>query len=385
MRLEGFFSLYNIPLPLPSPLLRIFLIDFISPFTTLEPRILDVLHLELKARPIIKNNIMNKLAIVILAAGKGTRMKSQKAKVLHEAFYQPMVAHVINSTKTLSPAQTIAVVGHQSEDVKNALLKYNIEFVLQKEQRGTGHAVLVTEGEVSHDITDIMILCGDTPLIEGTTLENFYRQHMENGHDITLMTALLDNPANYGRILSDSYGNITGIVEQKDASPEELKIREINAGIYCVKKEFLYSALKNVGTDNNQGEVYLTDIISIGVKKGLQVKRCQAEKAIDVLGVNSRLELSIAERELQLRHNKKIMATGVSMLSPETIRISPDSIIGNDTVIEQCVHIHNNSHLGSGCTIEQGVVIDNCTIGNNVKIQAGNYLREENIPANTVC
>ncbi len=311
---------------------------------------------------------MNKLAIIILAAGKGTRMKSQKAKVLHEVFYQPMVAHVINSTRTLSPAQTIAVVGHQSEDVKNALSKYN-----------------VTEKAVNHDITDIMILCGDTPLIEGTTLENFYRQHVENGHDVTLMTALLDNPTNYGRILSDSCGNITGIVEQKDASPEEREIKEINAGIYCVKKDFLFSALKNVGTDNKQGEVYLTDIISMGVKKGLQIKRCQAEKAIDVLGVNSRLELSIAERELQLRHNKKIMATGVSMISPETIRISPDSIIGNDTVIEQCVHIHNKSHLGSGCIIEQGVVIDNCTIGNNVRIQAGNYLREENIPANTVC
>lgn len=313
-------------------------------------------------------------SVIILAAGKGTRMKSSKAKVLHEVFYAPMVQHVFNSVNTLDVAKIIIVVGHQKESVQDQLKDFNVAFAEQTVQLGTGHAVLAAEAALTELSGTVMILCGDTPLIRSNMLSELLQTHLSNSAKVTLVTTLLDDPTNYGRIISDSNGNISAIVEHKDANENELLVKEINAGIYCVDKEYLFSTLKNVGTDNSQGEVYLTDIVKMAVEEGLTVKTYVTNDSIDVLGVNSRLELSQAQAELQLRRNQALMSDGVSMINPETTRVSPDSTINPDTVVEPCVHISDNTHVGSGCVIEQGVVLKNCTVRDNAVIGAHSYL-----------
>ncbi len=322
------------------------------------------------------------LFIVILAAGKGTRMKSEKAKVLHEVFYEPMASHVLESTLPLQPKRTVVVIGHQKEEVKKALSSFNCEFAIQQEQLGTGHAVLAAESIFNGEQATVMILCGDTPLIRKETLEHIYSFHLDGKNDLTLLTTILDDPTNYGRVLSDDSGNLLGIVEQKDASESELAIQEINAGIYCVDSAFLFSALKKVGTDNKQGEVYLTDIVGSAVEAGLTVKKYTTPDPIEVLGVNSRLELSEAQRELQHRRNLDLMSTGVSMIGPESIRVCPESTVMNDTLLESGVHIYGGSFIGSSCLIEQGTVLKNCTLGDNVQIGAGSHREKEVIGDN---
>jgi len=318
-------------------------------------------------------------SVIILAAGKGTRMKSSKAKVLHEVFYAPMVQHVLNSVNTLDVSKTVIVIGHQKESVQNKLKDFNVSFAEQTIQLGTGHAVLAAETALSAFSGTVMILCGDTPLIRPAMLSNLLNSHVENSAKVTLVTTLLDDPTNYGRIISDTEGNIRAIVEHKDANENELLVKEINAGIYCVDKEYLFSTLKNVGTDNSQGEVYLTDIVKMAVEDGLTVKTYVTNDSIDVLGVNSRLELSQAQTELQLRRNQALMSSGVSMINPETTRISPESTIGPDTVIEPCVHISDKTCVGVGSVIEQGVVLKNCTVGDNAVIGAHSYLVNQKI------
>lgn len=329
------------------------------------------------------------LSVIILAAGKGTRMKSAKAKVLHEVFYAPMVQHVVNAVNTLNVAMTVVVVGHQKEAVQDQLDCDTLSFAEQTVQLGTGHAVLAAEETLNELTGTVMILCGDTPLIRPSMLSNLLKEHKEHSAHVTLVTTLLDNPTNYGRIVSDASGNIQAIVEHKDANSEELLVKEINAGIYCVDKEYLFNTLKKVGTDNSQGEVYLTDIVKMAVEDGHTVKTFIAQNPIDVLGVNSRLELSQAQTELQLRRNESLMAEGVSMINPETTRISPESNIGPDTIIEPCVHITGKTHIGKGAFIEQGTILKHCTIEDGAKIGAHSYLvnstitQNESIPPHT--
>ncbi|SDO76660.1 bifunctional UDP-N-acetylglucosamine diphosphorylase/glucosamine-1-phosphate N-acetyltransferase GlmU [Desulforhopalus singaporensis] len=317
------------------------------------------------------------LTAIILAAGKGTRMKSRMAKVLHPLFFRPMVGHVIESVLGLTPGQVIIVVGHQHQSVREQLRQYRVEFAEQQRQLGTGHAVLAAEDLVDDRQRDIMILCGDTPLIRPQTLSQLHRIHTECGNDLTLLTTKLEDPTNYGRIVTDFNGNISGIIEEKDATEEQRKITEINGGIYCVRAELLFRALKNVSSDNAQGEIYLTDIVKIFVDDKLQVGRFTVVDPKDVLGVNSRRELAEAQRELQLRRNMTLMDDGVSFISPETTRISLESTVMADTIVEPCVHISGSSHIGHCTTIEQGSVLKNCIVGDNVFIGAGCYL--ENI------
>jgi bifunctional UDP-N-acetylglucosamine pyrophosphorylase/glucosamine-1-phosphate N-acetyltransferase len=308
------------------------------------------------------------LSVIILAAGKGTRMKSDKAKVLHEVFYAPMIHHVINATSPVQPLQTVVIVGHQQSVVEEALTSFDLDFVIQEEQLGTGHAVLVAESSITSNAQTIMILCGDTPLIKTDTLVKMYHYHQEQHAALTLMTTILDNPTNYGRIVCDSKNKIQGIVEQKDASKEQLEIKEINAGIYCVEPTFLFTALKKVGTDNSQGEVYLTDIVKLAVEDGFSVEKFIADAPLDVLGVNSRVELAAAQSELQMRRNNTLMLQGVSMSRPETISISPDSFIDKDTFLEPNVTITGNCRIEHSCNIGQGAILRDCQVGANSTI-----------------
>ena len=320
------------------------------------------------------------IAAVILAAGKGTRMKSGKAKVLHELFFKPMLHHVLDSVADSGIEQVAVIVGHQRQRVLDSLAAYSFTPVIQEEQLGTGHAVLCAESACS-SAGQVMILCGDTPLIRSETLQALATAHKESGSVLTLMTTLLDDPFGYGRIISDVDNHILEIVEQKDATAEQQKIKEINAGIYLVDAGFLFTALKQVGTDNSQGEVYLTDIIAIAAGQGHKVNKFLHSPAIDVLGVNSRVELSQAHSELQLRHNRAVMLSGVSMYSPETILISPDSSLGQDCTVQTGVQISGGSVIGSRVELAAGAVIHGCTIGDEAVIGAHSVLRDCTVKA----
>ncbi|MDR3631518.1 MAG: NTP transferase domain-containing protein [Desulfocapsaceae bacterium] len=314
------------------------------------------------------------LFTVILAAGKGTRMKSDKAKVLHEVFFAPMIHHVLTAVQALHATKDIVVIGHQRESVMQALAGYNVEFALQQEQLGTGHAVLCAEKAVTSTDGVVMILCGDTPLIKTETLQFMYQQHCERSSLLTVMTTILSDPTNYGRIIQTDSGKLLAIVEEKDASSEQKKIQEINAGIYCVNSKFLFETIKKIGTDNSQGEVYLTDIVSIAVAADLNVDKFINPTAQDVLGVNSRVELALAHKEIQRRHNNALMLQGVTMHDPETTAIAHSAVVGRDTVLYPGVRISGTSRLGNSCIIQEGCVLHNCTLADHVSIGPHSYL-----------
>ncbi len=318
------------------------------------------------------------ITAVVLAAGKGTRMKSARAKVLHEVFFKPMLHHVLGAVAQSGIEHPAVIVGHQRQEVLASIDTYTHTPIVQEEQLGTGHAVLCTETACSESDL-IMILCGDTPLIRPETLEAMIDAHKNSGSTVTLMTTLLDDPFGYGRIIADSQGNVLEIVEQKDADPRQRLIKEINAGIYLAERRFLFDALKQVGTDNSQGEVYLTDIIAIANKQGHKVHKFVHPQAIDVLGVNSRVELAQAHAELQMRHNQDLMLSGVTMYSPETILIAPSCSIGQDTVIQAGVQVTDHSTIGNNVHLETGAVLNKCSLGNNCVIGAHSVLHNTTI------
>jgi len=316
------------------------------------------------------------LTIIILAAGKGTRMKSDKAKVLHEVFFAPMVQHVVSAVLPLDPTRVVVVVGHQSQEVEKALQAFACEFAVQEQQLGTGHAVLSAEKSIKEDSCTVMILCGDTPLIRTETLAEMYTAHIKRRAALTLMTTILENPTNYGRIIAGSEGEVIGIIEQKDASSEQLQLREVNAGIYCVDKTFLFSALKKVDNNNSQKEIYLTDIVKQAVDYGLKVEKFTAPSPTEVLGVNSRVELADAQLALQLRRNRELMLQGVTIYNPETVAVSPNASVGNDTVLEAGVRITEGSKIGQGSRIGQGAILQNCRVGDRAVIGPYSCLTE---------
>ena len=314
------------------------------------------------------------LFLVILAAGKGTRMKSEKAKVLHDVFYAPMLHHVLNAVKPLGADKIVAIIGHQRDDVGRSLDGFDVVLCVQEEQLGTGHAVLCAEQIIGSKKGTVMILCGDTPLIQTETLKQMYMQHLSQCGPLTIMTTLLENPSNYGRIITNNVGNVLSIVEEKDATPEQKKIREINAGIYCVDADFLFPILKKIGTNNSQGEVYLTDIVSIAVKQKQSVDKYLTSRPMEVLGVNSRIELAEAHKELQMRRNRQLMLEGVTMHDPATTSIAPDVQIDRDVILYPGVHIIGHSVIGKNCTLETGAFLKDSILGENVAIGAYSLL-----------
>ncbi len=324
------------------------------------------------------------LSIIILAAGKGTRMKSEMAKVLHPVFYAPMVHHVLAAVKTLGADKIVAIIGHQRQEVEQAVAGFDVLLCIQEEQLGTGHAVLCAEQIIDSKEGTVMILCGDTPLIQSETLEQMYRKHLAHGGPLTVMTTVLENPTNYGRIMSNDAGHVLAIVEEKDASPEQKKIREINAGIYCVNADFLFTTLKKVGTDNSQGEVYLTDIVSIAVEQNYFVEKYMTLLPQDVLGVNSRIELAEAHKELQMRRNRELMLAGITMYDPATISIAPEVTIGQDVILYPGVHLTGHSVIEKKCILENGVIIKDSSLDENVCVGAYSYLEGCSVEAGKV-
>jgi len=324
------------------------------------------------------------LFIIVLAAGKGTRMKSDKAKVLHQVFHAPMLHHVLAAVKPLRADKTIAVIGHQRDEVERSLIGFDVELCIQEEQLGTGHAALCTEPLIAAEHGTIMILCGDTPLIQSATLEQMYQSHVGHGGPLTVMTTVLETPTNYGRIISTDDEHILEIVEEKDANAEQKKITEINTGIYCVDADFLFQNLKNIGYDNSQKEMYLTDIVSIAVEQNQPVVKYKTNRPQDVLGVNSRIELAEAHKELQMRRNKQLMLDGITMHDPATTSIAPEVNIGQDVILYPGVSLTGFCTVAENCTLQNGVILKDSNLGKNVCVGAYSYVEGSTIEAGIV-
>ena len=314
---------------------------------------------------------------VILAAGKGTRMKSNLPKVLHEILGKALVGYVLDSVKHITN-ENFVIVGHHAEEVEKYVISHyeNAKTVLQSPQLGTGHAVSMVCPMLENYSGQVLILCGDTPLITEDTLKKFVEYHKENKSDITVMSAIFENPTNYGRIIRDAENSLKCIVEEKDATLEQKAIKEVNAGIYCINWAKVKSAFSQLTSNNAQGEYYLTDIIEWGKKNGLSVNAYIMENNIETFGINSRVQLAEALKLLQKRINEKHMINGVTIVDPETTYISADTEIGQDTIIYPSTYIEGENKIGSNCKIgpmahlRGGVEIgDYCKIGNFVEVK----------------
>ena len=318
---------------------------------------------------------MENVAAVILAAGKGTRMKSGLVKVLHPAAGRPMIGWAADAARAAGAAPVVLVVGHQADAVRSAFPgAADIRCALQEEQLGTGHAVACARDELADFGGTVLILCGDTPLLRAETLQGLIAFHREKGAALTVLTAVMDDPHGYGRVVRDADGRVLRIVEQKDATPEEQAICEINSGIYCVEAGFLFANIDSISNHNAQQEFYLTDLVSIAVKRGLTcLGRC-TDDADEIMGVNDRVQLAEASRILRGRINRDLMCAGVSLVDPGHSYIDHGVLIGPDTVVHPNCTISGATVIGSGCTIEGGVSIQACSIGDNCHIKAGSVL-----------
>lgn len=311
---------------------------------------------------------MGKVAAVILAAGKGTRMKSEQPKVLHHVCGKTMIKHVCDTVKSLGVARTLVVVGYQADKVKEAAGDA-VEYVLQAEQLGTGHAVLQTEAALRDFDGQVLVLYGDTPLLTPETLRNLLSGHIARGSAATILTAELSDPTGYGRIIRRPDGAVAGIVEQKDATPAEAAVREINTGIYCFDSRELFPALHAVRADNTQREYYLTDVIGILGGKGRRVDAVAATNPGETLGINSRRQLAELEAGLRRQIREYWLAEGVTMLDPASTFIDADVSIGADTVLYPFTLLEGGTVIGTDCVIGPQVRISNTQVGCGAKIE----------------
>lgn len=319
--------------------------------------------------------------VVILAAGKGTRMKSKLYKVLHKVCGKSMVEHVVAAAQGVQPEKIVTVVGTGAGDVEKVLAGKS-SFAFQEKQLGTGDAVLAAKEKLENEDGATLVVTGDTPLFTSATFNNLFEYHEQKGNAATVLTAEAPNPFGYGRIIRDDQGNVLRIVEQKDGKPEELKVKEINTGVFCFDNKKLFEALKHVDNNNAQGEYYLTDVLEILRNQGERVGAYKMPDFSESLGVNDRIALAQATKIMQKRINEEHMRNGVSFIDPSTAYIDSDVKIGNDTVIEGNVVIKGNTEIGSDCYITNGSRIVDSKIGNNVTITSST-LQEAEMDDNT--
>lgn len=305
---------------------------------------------------------------IILAAGQGTRMKSKLYKVLHPVCGKPMVQHVIDQVKSLNINEIVTIVGHGAEKVKDQLGE-DSQYALQAEQLGTAHAVQQAGDMLADKEGVTIVVCGDTPLIKGETMEALFKHHEETNAKATILTARAEDPTGYGRIVRNAEGFVEKIVEHKDASEQERSINEINTGTYCFDNKMLFDAIQNVSNDNVQGEYYLPDVIEILKNQGEIVSAYVTDSFAETLGVNDRVALAEAERTMKKRINEYHMRNGVSIIDPDNTYIGPDVKVGQDTVIFPGTTLSGSTVIGSECQIGPNTEISNCEIGNNTVIR----------------
>lgn len=316
----------------------------------------------------MENNTM----AIVLAAGKGTRMKSKKSKLVQKIYGKEVVRRAVENAEKAGVGEIVAVVGYMKEEVM-AVLGDKVKYAVQDEMLGTGHAVLQAKEYLKGKKGKVLVLNGDVPLIRPETLNKLLEKSIENKEYATLLTAIYDNPKGYGRIVRDEGGNIAAIVEEKDTTDDQKEIKEINAGIYCFDIEELLAALENLSPDNAQGEYYLTDVIEIMNKKGLKTGAVVVEDNTEILGINDRIQLEMLTKVLQMRINTEYMRKGVTIEDINTIYIYDDVEIGMDTVIHPNTTIKSDVKIGEDCEIGPNAYIrEGCRLANNVKI--GNFV-----------
>lgn len=316
---------------------------------------------------------------IILAAGKGTRMKSDTPKVLHTIFDKTLVGYVIDAVNNTGLAdENFVIVGHQAERVEEYINKNydNAKCVLQSPQLGTGHAVSMALPYLKDFDGEVIILCGDTPLITSETIKEFVEYHRDNKSDLTVMSAIFENPTNYGRIIRNQDDSLNSIVEEKDATPEQKAVKEINAGIYCINWAKIKPAFNELTSNNAQGEYYLTDIIKWGNEKNLSVNAYTLKNNEEIFGINSKTHLAEATKMLNNKIVQKHLDNGVQIIDPATTWISPETEIGADTVIYPSCYINGKNKIGKHCKIGpfahlRGDVVleDYVKIGNFVEVK----------------
>lgn len=320
------------------------------------------------------NSSINQLSAIILAAGEGTRMKSKMPKVLHTVLGRELLNHVIDSAKSAGTERICVVIGHKGDEVKEKIGDC-VEYVEQKERLGTGHAVMQADGFIQEE-GDVLVLYGDTPLITGETLKRLIDTHRKENNGVTILSAIVENPAGYGRIIRDEKGNFLKNVEHKDASEEELKVNEINGGMYCFKAKLLKEALKELTNNNSQKEYYLTDTLEIILSKGHRVNALVVEDSDEILGVNSRVQLAQVTQIMKRRINKMHMEAGVTIIDPENTYIELEVKIGKDTIIYPGCNLQGKTVIGEDCiigpnsTIKSSQVADKVTVQNSVVLES---------------
>ncbi|MBR5555658.1 bifunctional N-acetylglucosamine-1-phosphate uridyltransferase/glucosamine-1-phosphate acetyltransferase [bacterium] len=320
---------------------------------------------------------MTNIKSVILAAGKGTRMKSETPKVLHKIFEKPLLGYVLDNVKDITN-EDFVIVGHHAEEVTEFVEKNyaSAKTVLQSPQLGTGHAVSMVCPHLQNFDGQVLILCGDTPLITKETLNKFVEHHNSNNSDLTVMSTIFENPTNYGRIIRENDNSLKCIVEEKDATPEQKAVKEVNAGIYLLNWSKIKPAFSQLTSNNAQGEYYLTDIIAWGKKEKLNVNAYILENNEEIYGINSRSNLATATSIMNTRKLNSLMDNGVTIVDPSSTWISEDTEIGADTIIYPATYIEGKNTIGKNCKIGPCAhlrgnveIADNCKIGNFVEVK----------------
>ena len=314
---------------------------------------------------------------VIMAAGKGTRMKSETPKVLHKIFEKTLLGYILDNVKNLTN-ENFVIVGHHAEEVEDFVKKNykNSKCVLQSPQLGTGHAVSMVCPYLENFNGQVLILCGDTPLITESTLKEFVEFHNSQNSDLTVMSTIFENPANYGRIIRETDGSLKAIVEEKDATAEQKAVKEVNAGIYILNWPKIKAAFSQLTSNNAQGEYYLTDIIEWGKKEKLNVNAYILKNSDEIFGINSRKHLAEATKIMNQRKLNELMDNGVTIVDPDSTWISEDTEIGRDTIIYPATYIEGKNKIGENCKIGPCThlrgnveIADNCKIGNFVEVK----------------
>ena len=324
---------------------------------------------------------MSELHVVILAAGKGTRMKSALPKVLHKAHGLPLIEHVLRASGALNPSSTVVILGHQAETVRQALgPRPGLHVAIQEPQLGTGHALLQAESVLRNARGTVLLLSGDVPLLRTATLQRLLETHRARGAAVTVLTAVLDDAAGYGRVVRED-GKIAAIVEHKDATPEQREIQEMNSGIYAFELEPLFDALRQIGSANAQGEYYLPDLVKIYRQRGRVVEAVVTEHPAEVLGVNSRVELAEVAAVLKDARNVGLMESGVTLIDPDSTFVGFEVTVAPDTIVYPNVHIEGKTSIGSNCVIYPGVRIADATIEDDVVINNSCVICESRVRA----
>jgi bifunctional UDP-N-acetylglucosamine pyrophosphorylase/glucosamine-1-phosphate N-acetyltransferase len=316
---------------------------------------------------------------IVLAAGQGTRMKSKHPKVLHQIMGRPMVTYLLDTLMALGLHDILVVVGYEADKVKEALKEFPVRFVVQEPQKGTGHAVQTAMAAVPQGVKEVLVLCGDAPLVSGESIQALHQAHLEAKAPVTIQTAVLPDGLHYGRVVRDNQGRVVKVVQSRDADPETLKIPEINTGTYFFQGDFLREHLKRLTPDNVQQEFYLTDLVHLAVAAGQPVAAVGEDDWETVLGINSRQELAAAGQWLRRRINDRHMAAGVTLIDPESTYIESAVTIGRDTVIYPDCYLMGRTQIGENCLLEPQVKIADSWLGDAVTVRMCSVITESRL------